>query len=123
MRSFILIFLISSFAGCSSKENKIASPDLINSAMVVEDSVRIPIFKNASVSAYAKEYDKFIKDYLVASKRNNTSKVKQLNRQSIELIEKAKVVSMKLKTPAEVEKFQKWLDNQNKKIQLLDSLK
>ncbi len=71
------------------------------------------------LSEYTKEYSQFIKDYIAAIKNDDSKKIKQLKKQSLELTEKAKVISQKLKSHTEIEKFNKWLATQNKKIEIL----
>ncbi len=122
MRFFLLILLISLFVECNTKTNKEISTKLTDN-VVSESRGKLPIFKDTYVSEYVKEYDKFLRHYFVALKGGRKSQLEQLRGQSVELIEKAKIVSSKLRTHAEVERFQKWLNEQNKKIQLLDSLK
>nr|MBS9781265.1 hypothetical protein [Gammaproteobacteria bacterium] len=47
-------------------------------------------------------------------------KIEILQEQSIELTEKAKVNSSKLQTPAQIEKYKKWLILQQEKIKIIN---
>ncbi len=114
MKFFIRFFLIVLIAGCGSKTTNSTTeqPD----SVIKEDNATVIVFKDTYISGYMKEYDNFIENYISNLKNPNRVKTKQLEKQSIELVEKAKIVSSKLKTRAQIEKFNKWLDAQNKKI-------
>ncbi len=118
MKFFIPFLLIFPLIGCTSKTTKPKKEETYNT-LYQGNTVSIPIFKDTDISEYTKEYSQFIKDYIAAIKNDDSKKIKQLKKQSLELTEKAKVISQKLKSHTEIEKFNKWLATQNKKIEIL----
>ncbi len=103
---------------CSVKEEKTKKAATPMRSSLVKP-VKLPVFKDKVIANYVTEYDKFVKEYLVAIKNKDTDKIAALQEQSIKLTEKAKKVSKQLNTPAKLEKFQKWLATQQQKIEIL----
>lgn len=122
MRLFLTFFLFYFLFSCNSKVKVAATADEIDS-LLLEKTMKAPVFKDSMLSNYVKEYEVFIKDYLTALKNQDKKQIKELQAQSEELVEKAKVVSDKLTTPAQLEQYQKWMNAQQEKIQLLNTVK
>ncbi len=119
MKSLLLFFVLSFLVSCNSETSKTVVSEQIENK-TTNDKENIPTFKNSSVVEYVKEYNEYIREYISALENNNKSKIEQLKKQGVELIEKAKVISTELKIPEEIEKFKKWLEIQNRKIKNTD---
>lgn len=125
MRYFYISFYAAScflLFSCNSKTETSATASEIDN-ILSQQTVKPPVFKDSLASAYTKEYHIFVEAYLLAIKNNDAKGIKKLQKQSEELIEKAKVVSGKLKTPAELEQYGKWMQQQQQKIKLLNNIK
>lgn len=122
MRLFLIFSIFCFLFSCNSKVQVAATADEIDS-LLLEKTMKTPVFKDSMLSNYVKEYEIFLKDYLTALKNEDKKQLKELQTQSEELIEKAKIVSDKLATPAQLEQYQKWMNAQQKKIQLLNTVK
>lgn len=107
---------------CSSKVAVSATANEIDN-ILQQDKSEIPVFKDSIVSDYVQEYDKFVTEYFGAIKKQDEKKIKQLQKQSEELVEKAIIISEKLKTPAQFSRYKDWMRKQQKKIQLLNNIK
>ncbi len=115
---FMLLVGLFLFA-CSSKEEVPKATKEIESSLS-KKTEKPPVFKDSELSNYVKEYDAFINEYIVALHNEDEDKIEILQEQSIELTEKAKVISSKLQTPAQIEKFKKWLILQQEKIKIIN---
>lgn len=123
MRLFLTIILLAMlFCSCNSKVQVAATNSQIDS-ILSSDMTKPPVFKDSLLSDYSKEYDTFVKEYLNAIKDADDSKITELQKQSQELVGKAKTISDKLQTPAQLDKFQRWLNKQQEKIQTLNNIK
>lgn len=121
MRLFTFFIITCTFITCSSEVKVSATTEDIDK--LISQRTKPPVFKDSTVSSYVSEYDTFLEDYLLAIKSKNSKKIKELQKQSEELIEKAKIVSGKLTTPAQLQQYQNWMNKQQKKIQLLNNTK
>lgn len=113
----IFIFLIS----CSSKKEGTTTDIEVENQLSKTKTSEIPVFKDSLTTKYVKEYTAFVDDYLSAVKNGDRKKIEQLQEQSLELVEKAKLVSGKLETDAELSRYQEWLTQQQKKINTLNN--
>lgn len=120
----IVLFVMSYFlfSSCSSKLEVAATANEIDS-ILLQNTAKVPVFKDSTISNYVIEYDSFIKEYFTAIKNEDTKAIKKLQKQSEELVEKAIITSGKLNTPAQLERYDKWMCKQQKKIQLLNTVK
>ncbi|PVX51786.1 hypothetical protein C7377_0072 [Balneicella halophila] len=124
MRLHYIFFLISFLLfSCSSKVEVQISSSEIDSILSKDDNNELPVFKDSLASSYVKEYHKFVKDYLTALKNIDQKAIKQLQEQSAELTEKAKLVSKKFETDAELSRYQEWMSRQQRNIRLLNTPK
>lgn len=112
----VLILLFS----CSSKQRTNLTTKQIDS-LLSKNVEKRPVFKDSELTSYVKEYDTFVEEYLTAIKNDDDDKIEELQEQCKELVEKAKKVSKKLKTPAQQKTFQKWMNSQQEKINLLNN--
>ncbi len=116
---YIIILSIFLFSCGSKKEKEVtAAPTSVSSK---QNARKLPIFKDSELTNYIKEYDTFINEYIAALKNDDDDKIEELQEQSKDLVEKAKSISKKIKTPAQQATFQKWINKQHEKINSLNN--
>lgn len=121
MRIFTFLTIICALIACNSEVKVSATAEDLDN--LVSQKTKPPVFKDSTISSYVSEYNTFIENYLLAVKSKDSKKIKNLQKQSEELIEKAKIVSGKLTTPAQLQRYQNWMHKQQEKIQLLNNIK
>ncbi len=119
MRLCYFIILSILLFSCSSKRETDVTANKTDS-LSKQNARKLPTFKDRELTNYIMEYDTFIDEYITALKNDDDDKIEELQKQSKDLVEKAKSISKRIKTPAQQETFQKWINKQHEKINSLN---